>query len=173
MSNRATLKSSKIRTFRRSAVVALTVAAGSIAMAGAASAAPSPGAGVYNGNQCSGARWYVDNAGAEACVFQNAASAGSWVSLSAGAFDYARDGYSAKTDVNIQQYRYGAWGSTDNLYAVINSSGYGTTRVGGGYTVSRQAGASHFRLLIRACTYDSPTTIHKSCGSRYTGAIAW
>ena len=161
-----------LRTIRQTSVAASVAALTIVGAAAVASADPAPTAGVYTGNRCLDSDGAVSNAGAEACVFVNTRSS-SWLGLSAGAFDYARDGYSAKTDVVMQQLVNGAWLDTGTIPSVIDSSGYNTSRVGGRYTYGRRSGAIKWRLRIQACTYDSPTKVHRSCGSQYTASHAW
>lgn len=163
----------KLRRSFQLVVIALTAIASLVAMGGTAQAAAAPLAGTYSGNYCLNARWYIDNAGAEACAFQNAASPGNWVTISTGAYDYAPDGLSAKTNAVLQQWNGSGWVSTNNLPTVVNSAGYGTTKVSGSVIVYRQSGMSFFRLWIRACTYDAPTAVHRSCAAKYTSAINW
>lgn len=162
------------RTAARAAVVLVgTVAAAAVTVA-PASAAAAPPAGVYSGNLCgSSSNWSLANAGAESCVFRNSGSA-SAVSLSVGAADYARDGLSAKADVWVRQYNaHGAQvGGTTTFYPVVNSSGYATTRVSGAATIGRASGATSVRITIRACTYDSPTAVHRSCATTVK-SLAW
>ncbi|HWH27489.1 MAG TPA: hypothetical protein VNU26_00770, partial [Mycobacteriales bacterium] len=143
-------------------------------VASPASAAPAPSAGVYAGNLCgSSSNWSTANAGAEACVFRNGGTS-SWISLTVGAADYARDGLSAKADVWVRQLdRYGNQvGSTVTFYPVINSSGYATTRIGYPATIYKHSGVTAVRLTIRACTYDSPTKVHHSCATQHR-TLTW
>jgi hypothetical protein len=149
--------------------LALAVAALALAAALSMGVADSQAA-VYSGNQCSTARWYLDNSGAESCAYLNGKTA-SAITLTAGAYDYARDGYSALNETEVQQYINGVW-YTGPRVSFYNSAGFGTTNLAAPFSVARRAGASHFRIRMTACTYDSPTARRISCATTYWG-YAW
>jgi len=159
------------RTARRIATVLAGLVGALVLTAGAAWAAPGPG--TYYGNQCQTARWYVDNAGAEACTWLNHFAPNSSIGVTAGAFDYASDGRSANNRTTVQQYFPGyGWYTSGNI-GVTASRGYGYSQVGSPYTFSKASGATHVRVLVRACTYDVPTTTYFSCYTKQVASSAW
>lgn len=160
-----------IRTARRLAVLSVA-ALGVIGLtAGPASAAP--GNGTYYGNQCQSSNWYLDNAGAEACVWRDRFVPNGSLSITAGAFDYASDGRSANNRTTVQQYFPGYGWSAGSSIGVTASRGYGFSQVGSSYTFNKASGASHVRVIVRACTYDVPTATYFSCASKVVASGAW
>ena len=143
---------------------AILVAASGILLALAANV-PSADAGTYNGNQCHGAAWYIDNGGADACLHKSNGSRYS-VTLTPGAADLARDGYSALNRTYVLQWVPGSGWVRSNFPYVLNSAGYGTTRLLEPQLVSRIPGATHVRFVINACTYDVPTRRYISCAAK-------
>lgn len=141
-------------------------------LASPAGAAVSPPAGLYWGNQCQSSRWYVDNAGAEACVWLNGFTRNSSIRIAGGAYDYAKDGFSAENVTTVQQLISGIWYDTGTTRVVV-SSGIGYSRVGSTLSVGRRTNATYVRIRIQACTYDSPTARRMSCGSRIVASASW
>lgn len=139
----------------------------------AATAAPAPAPGTYVGNHCLASDGWFNNTGVQACYFRNTFALNRYVAISLGAYDSLADGYSAKADVTVQQWTGNGWVNTHVYSPIINSAGAGRTRVGPSYAAYRSTGATHFRFLIRACTYNAPTATHVSCRSAYTPYYSW
>ncbi len=125
---------------------------------------------VHKGNWCAArpiARWYVANVGAEACIKEIAVKPHASITLEAGAFDYAKDGYSPLNDTRIEQLVNRTWITTYH-FSFFNPGGYGTTDAIGPVTIPRRSGASGIRVSITACTYDNlHTHVRESCGSKH------
>jgi hypothetical protein len=156
-------------TTRRVATVALAAGAALALTTGTALAAPA--AGNYAGNQCT-PNFYVDNAGAEGCVWVDHFEPGSRILFTLGAVDYARDGKSARNVTYVDQYFPGYGWYRSGTFIVTESSGYGYTRIGSQQVVNKQAGATVVRVTINACTYDAPSATYYSCGSK-ASSKAW
>jgi hypothetical protein len=118
---------------------------------------------VYQGNQCAGS-YYVDNAGAEACLIKSHVTTSS-VTFQAGAYDYAKDGLSALNESYFYQLVNNSWVQSHH-WNFYNSSGYGTTKLQDPVTITKKSGVTKVKIVIKACTYDSPTGVRKSCGTK-------
>lgn len=118
---------------------------------------------IYTGNKCAGP-YYVDNAGAEACVIKSNVSASS-VTLTAGAYDYNKDGFSALNESYFYQLVNNNWVQSYH-WNFYNSSGRGTTKLQAPVKITKRTGSTKAKFVIMACTYDSPTKVRKSCGSK-------
>lgn len=140
----------------------------------ALSASPAAGTTVVQGYECSGPGWVSEIAAAEACLLkvQVSHSAGTF---SPRAFDKAADGYSALNESRIQQFINGRWVQSKRV-VVVNSSGAGKTAIGNSFRVQRlrqgNVQASHIKIIITACTYDSPTQVRIQCGTT-TRTLRW
>ena len=143
-----------------------------IAFAGPAGATTYLSGNHYGGTLCDGWR-YLDNAGAESCVNRGAVAPGSWINLQNIAYDYGRDGMSARSAVRIQQNVGGVWYNTNTLTTATSSNGYGWNYVAPEQRLYRWSGASQFRLVLTACTWDKTYNRYGSCATRAQTPTNW
>jgi hypothetical protein len=156
-----------IRSMPRGRLVLAAAIACALVIALGANASPANAATTYYGsNQCQGFRWFVDNAGAEACLRQNWKSA-TGISFTPGAYDYAKDGYSALNDTIVYQWVPGRGWIFSTSRQVLVTTGVGSSRIGDAFGVQRAPGATHIGFRLRACTYNTPTSARISCGAEW------
>jgi hypothetical protein len=154
------------------AVLFVTLFSALVGLASPAGATTYVSGNHYGGTLCDGWR-YVDNAGAEGCVNRGARSLNYWIDLQNIAYDYAADGKSARSFVTIQQNAGGVWRDTNYLTTATSSNGYGWNYVAPAQRLYKVNGATHFRLVIQACTWDKPTNSYWSCATRALTATSW
>ncbi len=155
-----------IRSMPRGRLVLGAAIACALVIALGANASPANAAATYYGNQCQGARWYVDHVGAEACLFRNWGSATA-ISFTPGAYDMARDGYSALNETIVYQWIPGRNWVFSTSRQVRVSAGFGYSRIGDPFGVQRAQGATHIGFWLIACSYDNPTGVRRTCGKNW------
>lgn len=157
-------------TARRLVLVAAATVTSVGVVAPAAEAALLSG-GVYGGNQCA-TSIYVAHVGSEACTnFAPTGSSGS-VDLQHGAFDMAADGYSALSETHVFQDRNGSWELSKRV-GVVNSSGYGTTRLSAPYRLYRLQGATQLLFATNSCSYNASTGVRRTCSGWQYRTKSW
>ena len=149
----------------RFAILPAVIAAGALL-------GPSPAA-AYSGNWCHAttAYWQQAVSGAVACVDLVRSTATSRT-LRPGAYDSARDGFSAVNYTLVDQLVNGRW-LNNSRWLFTNSGGAGTTALGGEVTMLKAYGATQYRVRIQACTYDVPTRQYINCSTMRSWAHYW
>ena len=155
------------RSTRIRVLIGGVVLAGSVALnAAPVAAAPLP-SGVVKGDACAGKTTYSVWPGAKTCLQNGLSLSGVSFAFQAIAVDTKSDGHSARIEVAVEQHTPVAGGShrttTTNRYAVTDSSGFGTSAIGGLSTVKRLAGADSYTIWQKACTYESGSRTYVTC----------